>query len=64
MPGQATSYKIGMIKILELRSTAREALGDDFDIRDFHDTVLGAGSLPLHLLERRVMQWIEDAQTN
>lgn len=59
MPGQATSYKIGMIKILELRSTAIEALGDDFDIRGFHDTVLGAGSLPLDLLERRVMQWIE-----
>ena len=59
MPGQATSYKIGMIKILELRSTAIEALGDDFDIRGFHDTVLGAGSLPLDLLERRIMQWIE-----
>ena len=59
MPGQATSYKIGMIKILELRSTAIEALGDDFDIRGFHDTVLGSGSLPLDLLERRVMQWIE-----
>ena len=59
MPGQATTYKIGMIKILELRSTAIEALGDDFDIRAFHDTVLGAGSLPLDLLERRVMHWIE-----
>jgi uncharacterized protein (DUF885 family) len=43
MPGQATSYKIGMIKILELRATAIEALGDDFDIRGFHDTVLGGG---------------------
>ena len=62
MPGQATSYKIGMIKILELRSTAIEALGDDFDIRGFHDTVLGAGSLPLDLLERRVMQWIENVK--
>ena len=49
-----------MIKILELRSTAIEALGDDFDIRGFHDTVLGAGSLPLDLLERRIMQWIEN----
>ena len=64
MPGQATSYKIGMIKILELRSTAIEALGDDFDIRGFHDTVLGAGSLPLDLLERRVMQWIETVKTS
>ena len=63
MPGQATSYKIGMIKILELRATAIEALGDDFDIRGFHDTVLGAGSLPLDLLERRVMQWIETVKT-
>jgi len=62
MPGQATSYKIGMIKILELRATAIEALGDDFDIRGFHDTVLGAGSLPLDLLERRVMQWIENVK--
>lgn len=64
MPGQATSYKIGMIKILELRSTAIEALGDNFDIRGFHDTVLGAGSLPLDLLERRVMQWIETVKTS
>ena len=64
MPGQATSYKIGMIKILELRSTAIEALGDDFDIRGFHDTVLGAGSLPLDLLERRVMQWIENVKAS
>jgi len=63
MPGQATSYKIGMIKILELRATAIEALGDDFDIRGFHDTVLGAGSLPLDLLERRVMQWVETVKT-
>lgn len=64
MPGQATSYKIGMIKILELRATAIEALGDDFDIRSFHDTVLGAGSLPLDLLERRVMQWIETVKAS
>ena len=64
MPGQATSYKIGMIKILELRATAIEALGDDFDIRGFHDTVLGAGSLPLDLLERRVMQWVETVKTS
>lgn len=64
MPGQATSYKIGMIKILELRATAIEALGDDFDIRSFHDTILGAGSLPLDLLERRVMQWIETVKAS
>ncbi len=62
MPAQATSYKIGMIKILELRETAREALGDDFDIREFHDAILLGGAMPLHLLERRVNQWIEEVQ--
>jgi len=59
IPGQATSYKIGMLKILELRERAREALGDDFDIRDFHDVVLGGGALPLDILERRVNNYIE-----
>ena len=63
MPGQATAYKIGMIKILELREKAREELGDDFDIRGFHDTILGGGALPLELLERRVDTWIEDVKS-
>lgn len=58
MPGQATSYKIGMNKFLELRAHAREELGDAFDIREFHDTVLLGGAMPLALLERRVGQWI------
>lgn len=62
MPGQATAYKIGMIKILELREKAKQALGDKFDIRGFHDTVLGGGALPLHILERRVDQWIASQQ--
>ena len=57
-PGQATSYKIGMMKILELREKAREELGDRFDIRGFHDTVLGGGALPLEILERRVNEWV------
>lgn len=57
-PGQATSYKIGMLKIRELRTKAEQALGDDFDIAGFHDTVLGGGALPLALLERRVDLWI------
>ncbi|MDP5135472.1 DUF885 domain-containing protein [Rheinheimera baltica] len=57
-PGQATAYKIGMIKILELRSKAKAELGDKFDIRAFHDTVLGGGALPLSVLEKRVNNWI------
>ncbi|NKB39187.1 MAG: DUF885 family protein [Gammaproteobacteria bacterium] len=58
LPGQATSYKIGMLKILELRAKARSELGENFDIRGFHDTVLGGGALPLVILERRVRDWI------
>ena len=58
MPGQATSYKIGMLKIQSLRAKAELALGEKFDIRAFHDTVLGGGALPLSLLERRVDRWI------
>jgi uncharacterized protein (DUF885 family) len=58
MPGQATAYKVGMLKILELRERARTALGSRFDIRRFHDTVLGGGALPLSILERRVDDWI------
>jgi len=57
-PGQATSYKIGMITILELRARAKEQLGDKFDIRAFHDVILGGGALPLGILEQRVDQWI------
>jgi len=63
-PGQATSYKIGMIKILELRARAREALGDRFDIRAFHDVILGGGALPLGILEQRVDQWIADRKAS
>ncbi|MDP5060922.1 MAG: DUF885 domain-containing protein [Maribacter sp.] len=58
MPGQATSYKIGMLKIQELRKMAETELGDKFDIKGFHDTILGGGALPLNLLERRVKAWI------
>lgn len=61
-PGQATSYKIGMLKIEELRQRAEEALGDQFDIRSFHDTILGGGSLPIPLLESRVDNWIAAQQ--
>jgi len=58
LPGQATSYKIGMIRIQELRAKAEEELGEDFDIRGFHDTVLGGGAVPLSILEKRVDNWI------
>ncbi len=64
MPGQATAYKVGMLKILELRERARSALGTRFDIRGFHDTVLGGGALPLPLLEQRVDDWIGGSMEN
>jgi len=57
-PGVPSSYKIGMRKILELRQRAKTRLGNRFDIRKFHDTVLGAGALPLDMLDRRVDEWI------
>ena len=63
-PGQATAYKIGMMKFQELRGNAESALGNDFDIRTFHDVVLGAGALPMPLLESRVDRWIEEVQSN
>jgi uncharacterized protein (DUF885 family) len=58
MPGQALSYKIGQLKIQELRKRAAKALGDNFDIREFHAQVLGSGSLPLVLLEEKIDRWI------
>jgi uncharacterized protein (DUF885 family) len=58
MPSQATAYKIGMMKIIELREKAKAALGDNFDIRQFHDTVLKNGSVPLDVLEQLVDAYI------
>ena len=58
IPGQATSYKMGMTKILELRGLAQEKLGDKFDIRDFHRVVLSNGSVPLDILEDLVKKYI------
>ena len=63
-PGQATGYKIGMLKILELRSKAQQALGDKFDIKAFHDTVLSGGALPLSVLEKRVDNWVEQVKSS
>lgn len=58
MPGQATAYKIGMLKILEERERARSVLGDDFDIREFHDVVLKNGAVPMNVLEAQVDGYI------
>ena len=61
-PGQATAYKIGMMKFQELRGNAESALKNNFDIRAFHDVVLGAGALPMPMLESRISSWIEEVQ--
>ena len=58
LTGQATSYKVGMISIQQLRKKAETELGDKFDIRAFHDTILGGGALPLSMLDRKVSSWI------
>lgn len=58
MPSQATAYKIGMLKILELRKKAKDALGDKFDIRDFHEVVISHGAIPLNILEDFIDEYI------
>ncbi len=58
-PGQALAYKVGQLKILSLRANAEAALGDRFDIRAFHDHLLGAGALPLDMLEQRMDAWLQ-----
>jgi uncharacterized protein (DUF885 family) len=57
-PGQALAYKVGQLKILELREAARQALGENFDIREFHDVVLSTGAVPLSVLDHTVRDWI------
>lgn len=64
MPGQALSYKMGQLKILELRAKAEKELGDKFDIRKFHSQILDSGSLPLETLEQKINQWIESSKNS
>ena len=64
IPGQATAYKIGMIEIQRFRKISEDQLGDKFDIRAFHDTVLSGGALPLSMLERQVKSWIAETLIN
>jgi uncharacterized protein (DUF885 family) len=63
-PGQALAYKIGQLRMLTIRQRAELALGDAFDVRAFHDELLGAGALPLDLLERRMDDWISSVETD
>jgi len=64
MPSQATAYKIGMLKILELRAGAKEKLGDKFDIREYHDEILKYGPLPLNVVEAKVSAWVSAKLTD
>ncbi|MGI2109535.1 DUF885 domain-containing protein [Shewanella frigidimarina] len=63
MPSQATAYKVGMIKILQLREQAKKALGAKFDIREFHTVILKNGPLPLDILEEQVNKWTKQVQS-
>ena len=59
IPGQALAYKIGQLKIREIRNDAEARLGDKFDVKDFHTQVLKDGALPLSILEAKIDRWVE-----
>jgi uncharacterized protein (DUF885 family) len=61
-PGQALAYKLGQLEILKLREEARQKLGAKFDLRSFHDEVLGNGALPLDVLDSQVRAWIKSQE--
>jgi uncharacterized protein (DUF885 family) len=64
MPGQACAYKIGELKILELRAKVEKELGDQFNLREFHNVILGKGGMPLILLEKVVNEYVQEAKRN
>jgi uncharacterized protein (DUF885 family) len=63
LPGQATAYKIGQLKIKALRAMAKDKLGDKFDLRRFHNALLDNGALPLDVLEEQMNRWVENERT-